>query len=1176
MKDVPAKVSREAEKVAVRSGRRTETPDSPGRGRGRPVSMMNARALMRLQSSAGNAAVARLVSGDRGAQQTSNGSGPAADGFGGLEAAATNGSVVASGTLVAQRKGDPGSCPPPPPPPAPADPHADPKFAKVEADVKGKGKGLKQHPPAAAEAKKAQDAAQPPSDDRASQAKAAQADKMAAAKPKGFDKAAFVAAVKKAIAAAAPKNLDEADKFANSSKPDEIKAAVATKVTQGKDDSGKDMAEKAKQPPDPSVAKDKPVVPLRDEPAPPPAAVDGAKAMPDKAPPDQTDFRGGPCEVDSKMADAEVTEKHLEKSNEPQMQEAAKAKGEAEAHAAEAPGAIRQKEATTQKSAQAGAGADAKAALSGMVGAKGKAANSVAAQKAAAKAKEEADRKRISTEIHSIFDKTKTETEAILTGLDAKVTTAFDAGEKEAKSAFTAKHTGDMQKYKDERYSGVSGWAQWTADLFTGLPPEANQIFDRAKVVYESKMSDVISKIADLIGSELDAAKARIEKGRQEIKAYVASQPKELQKLAGETAQEVGEKFNQLESDVDAKQESLVSDLAQKYVESRNAVDEEIKAEQDKNKGLVDKAKEAVGSAVEAILKLKDLFMGLLAKAANAFTKILDDPIAFISNFMTAIKNGFMNFATNILDHLKKGLMGWLLGALASAGVEIPDSFDLKGILKMVASILGLTWSAIKARIMKIAPWIGKAIDFIESKVEVFVILATKGVVGIWDWIKDKVGDLKDMVLGPIKEFVVEKIVKSGISWVLGMLNPAGALIKIVQALIGVVQWVMERGAALAEFVSTVIGAVSDIAHGGLGGVPAKIEAALGKAVPLVISFLANLLGLGGISEKIKSILETVQKPVGKAVDFVVKGALKAAKGLVKGLFGKKKKKKDGKADEDQMDPRAVKEKAKAELAGQLGDSVAGPSPVKAAISSVYARLRPKGLKSIEVKPDTAGSFDIWVSASAKEKGPKLRLKDRVHLLERDFKIRPKKPDPDNPDKEPGNRGVSHTALIATWNGVPLPRRYSNGEDHHAERAMVLYIEKMRQAKKAENRLPSAPPGSKNHLDVILTKSPCGKCGDILRAYASAQNVALTLAPTGVYGKTPAEKQASKEVLIKLHSEGVKLRVPTLDEILSKYRGAELDPESLRILKQRLAEVEKIVQELDAKQKEMAGTKVGG
>ena len=37
------------------------------------------------------------------------------------------------------------------------------------------------------------------------------------------------------------------------------------------------------------------------------------------------------------------------------------------------------------------------------------------------------------------------------------------------------------------------------------------------------------------------------------------------------------------------------------------------------------------------------------------------------------------------------------------------------------------------------------------------------------------------------------------------MLNPAGALVKVVQALIGVVQWIMERGAALMDFVGTVI-----------------------------------------------------------------------------------------------------------------------------------------------------------------------------------------------------------------------------------------------------------------------------------------------------------------------------------------------------------------------------------
>ena len=37
--------------------------------------------------------------------------------------------------------------------------------------------------------------------------------------------------------------------------------------------------------------------------------------------------------------------------------------------------------------------------------------------------------------------------------------------------------------------------------------------------------------------------------------------------------------------------------------------------------------------------------------------------------------------------------------------------------------------------------------------------------------------------------------------------------------------------------------------------------------LPIIIGFLASLLGLGGIGEKIREIVETLQKPVNKAVD---------------------------------------------------------------------------------------------------------------------------------------------------------------------------------------------------------------------------------------------------------------------------------------------------------------------
>lgn len=683
--------------AATRRAPDPQTVANPAGPRPTPVrrssALMNPRSMALLQRSAGNAAVAGLVRGRSAAPtgSSSDGTAPAP------ESAVAPVQRLVPGTAVGSAAG---STAPPVPPVAP-DPSADPRFTAVTGQVKAAGSQLKKHPPPAAEVGKAQAAAKAPPDDKAGQAKAARADAIAVAKPGGFDKAAFIAAVRKAIADAAPKNLDEADKFATSGKADGVKNQVMSQVTAGKDASTRSVKDETGKTPDASAARDKPVTPLAAEPAPTVPPANGAAAMPGPAPAEQVTFTGGPAQVDQQLADAQITDRHLTASNEPQLQAAAAAKKDAEVHAASAPAAIRADESAALGAARADAGAGTAAAMAGMARDKTGALARVAGAKTDTKTKDEVERARISGEINTIFDRTKSEVEAILGGIDGKVTAEFDKGEGAARTAFTAKHKADMDRYKDERYSGVTGAARWTADLFTGLPAEANRIYDAAKALYETRMTAVISTVADLIGRELDAAKARVDKGRAQIKSFLAAQPAALQKLAGEAAKDVAGKFDQLDADVDAKQQSLVDDLASKYTEARGRVDEEIKAEQEKNKGLVDMAKEAVGGAIDTILKLKALFSGLLARAASAFSKILEDPVAFITNFMSAVKQGFLSFAGNILTHLKKGLLGWLFGALASAGIELPDSFDLKGILKLVGSILGLTWTNIKGRIAK-------------------------------------------------------------------------------------------------------------------------------------------------------------------------------------------------------------------------------------------------------------------------------------------------------------------------------------------------------------------------------------------------------------------------------------------------------------------------------------------
>ena len=66
----------------------------------------------------------------------------------------------------------------------------------------------------------------------------------------------------------------------------------------------------------------------------------------------------------------------------------------------------------------------------------------------------------------------------------------------------------------------------------------------------------------------------------------------------------------------------------------------------------------------------------------------------------------------------------------------------------------------------------------------------------------------------------------------------------------------------------------------------AKIEDALSQMVPILIGFIASVLGIGGIGEKIRSIVQKLQKPVNKALDFVIKTGLKLAGPVIRGLKG--------------------------------------------------------------------------------------------------------------------------------------------------------------------------------------------------------------------------------------------------------------------------------------------------
>ncbi|MEV4143503.1 hypothetical protein AB0J40_07530 [Amycolatopsis sp. NPDC049691] len=766
----------------------------------------------------------------------------------------------------------------------PRSPGADPKFQALKKDVGAKKRQVgSSHPPAKTEAAAAQAASVPPGDDREARGKAAHADDMDAAQPKEFDKTAFVKAVEDAVAKQAPKNLDEADSFGKSGKAEQVKKDVQGKVGEGKEASAKEIADTTHATPKPAPD-EKPVVPLTGDKVPgKPGTPNPNQAAPDPLPKSATDMSAGPAQVDRQLADAAVTEPQLMKSNEPSFTTAVKDKKTMEAHSATAPEQLRAGEAKEIKQVKAVAATRGAAAMAAMHASRVATGKNVGAGKVGTKAGDEDRRTRTTAILQDVFDKTKCDVEKILTDLDKKVDDEFTRKEKGARDRFTAEHEKGMAEYKHRRYSGLAGKARWVKDLFADLPEEANRIYETAKDHYLTAMRQVIADIADTIGRELNRAKDRIATGRKDLKAAVDKLPKDLRALGREAAADFAGKFDELGDTVDDKGTQLVDTLATKYKDAVKSVDDEIAAEKEKNKGLVSKAADAIGGVIRTIKELGSLLMGVLRKAASAVGAILRDPIGFLGNLVTGVGGGLKLFAKNAGRHLEQGVLAWLLGTAATAGLQLPTSFDVLGILLMLATLLGLTWANIRSRLVRKVP--EQAVSAAETAVPIVAATKRRGIAGMWDDLKTRVGDLKQNLIGDLVSYLLPTVVIAGITWIVSLFNPASAFIRACKMIIDIIRFVVTQGRQIIEFVNAVLDAVIAIARGGTGGVPALVERALARAIPVLIGALAAILGIGGIAGKVRQIFQKLAKPVNRAVDWGIDKIV----GLVKKLWSKLK-----------------------------------------------------------------------------------------------------------------------------------------------------------------------------------------------------------------------------------------------------------------------------------------------
>ncbi|SLN59802.1 hypothetical protein ROA7450_03102 [Roseovarius albus] len=493
------------------------------------------------------------------------------------------------------------------------------------------------------------------------------------------------------------------------------------------------------------------------------------------------------------------------------------------------------------------------------------------------------DRQEAESTIDTEVSETETQVEADFGEAETDAQAEVDDGERQAQE----------ERDRQERESENASWwelaANWVAEQFDKLTKFINDVFDAVR----SAVKDIIDAVKEaaiaLIDAAVSAISAAIEALGEALKAAVnALLAEHFPALAEALNNAIDTAVEVATEVVEAIGEGLKAAVSALLDALAAAIDAILAAYQAAINAALAIARAALTGDWAALAKLvlepilyalgiePAAFYQMIERAMEALETIIDDPIGFLSNLVDVVVGGIRQFGGNIIAHLQQGIISWLTGALGG-DIQIPERFDLMGVLDLARQILGLTVDMIRRVAVRVLG--EEAVERIEFFMGYVVELITGGFSALWERIMSDLSALKDMVLDGIKSFLMERVVMAAITWLASMFNPIGALVKLVMTIWNFLMFLKDQLARIIQVVQTVVNTMWEIATGVLQPAIDGVEGVLGRLLPIVIDLLARLLGLGNVAGKVREIIGDVRQRIEDALVTLINRVLSAFTG---------------------------------------------------------------------------------------------------------------------------------------------------------------------------------------------------------------------------------------------------------------------------------------------------------
>ena len=287
-----------------------------------------------------------------------------------------------------------------------------------------------------------------------------------------------------------------------------------------------------------------------------------------------------------------------------------------------------------------------------------------------------------------------------------------------------------------------------------------------------------------------------------------------------------------------------------------------------------------------------ELLTAVLAKMALAWDTIKAKPVDFLKNLFKTIMLALKGFFKNILTHLGHGIVGWLTSELKGSNVQLPQDWtDIGQIFSFVASVLGLSVNHVcelleKRGLNTIAAAVRTGARLLAEAWDWILLIIRGDFAGFWQKIKQKLTNLKDMMIQGIIDWIMEEVVGAIMMQLVTTADPTGIseTIMLIIDTYRTIKTVVQYMRQVLEMMQKMLDSILNIANGVLQPAADLIEDAMDLGMPVVIGFLANLAGIGNVGQKIKDVIKKIRDKVDDAILWLIdiaKSAIQTIAGAV-------------------------------------------------------------------------------------------------------------------------------------------------------------------------------------------------------------------------------------------------------------------------------------------------------